>query len=252
MTKRLICGHQFQLIATVNPERDDDGNVKTFSPRGSGGQELSDAPFCRFAFPPDQRRSGVYAIVVNDRVVYVGKTNNLSRRFGPGEYGHIVVPEPGNPQVPNRRVNHGVLEAASRGDAVQVWFHSTTELDSVEASIISRLDLPWNREAPCSESAHSALSTDSGRTRWPSAMRGAEMAKATLLTDRVRGEQMFIELLSAYPKDGWVFLKRAEAYERLGEFKTAAEDYGRAEALLPFRERKEDARRGLVRTRGTD
>jgi hypothetical protein len=75
------------------------------------------------------------------------------------------------------------------------------------------------------------------------------MAKATLLTDRARGEQMFVELLNAYPKDGWVFLKRAEAYERLGQSRSAAADYGRAEELLPFPGRRAEARRGLVRTR---
>jgi hypothetical protein len=192
----------------------------------------------------------VYAVVVNDRVMYVGKTNNLSRRFGPGEYGHIVVPEPGNPQVTNRRVNHGILEAARRGDTVEVWFNPTSDRDTVEATVIGRLGLPWNRGAPGNETARGPVSAESARNRWPSAIRGAETAKATLLSDRTRGEQMFAELLSAYPDDGWLFLKRAEAYEQMGSSRAAAADYARAEALLPFPGRKAEAHAGLLRTRG--
>jgi hypothetical protein len=199
--------------------------------------------------PTDHSRPGVYAVVVNDRVMYVGKTNNLSRRFGPGEYGHIVVPEPGNPQVTNRRVNHGILEAARRGDIVQVWFNPTSDRDAVEATLIGRLDLPWNREAPGNETGYQPVSSETARSRWPSAMRGAETAKATLINDRTRGERMFAELLIAYPDDGWVFLKRAEAYEHIGSFCEAAADCARAEALLPFPRRKAEAHAGLLRTR---
>jgi hypothetical protein len=249
MTKRLICGYQFQLIVTIEPERDERRVVREFSPRSSDGHELSDSPFCRFRFPTDQRRAGVYAISVADRIVYVGKTINLSRRFGPGEYGEIAVPLPGNPQVTNRRVNHGILEAAKRGEAVQVWFHATSDRDAVEIAVIGRLDLPWNREAPQISATEASTSRPSGKTRWPSAMRGAEDAKATLLADRPRGEEMFAELMMAYPSDGWLYLKRAEAYEQRGEFRSAASDYARAEELLPFPGRKAQARAGSLRTR---
>lgn len=247
--KRSICGYQFLLMATIEPERDGQGKVREYSPRHASGQELSDAPFCRFAFPADQRRPGVYAVVVNDRVMYVGKTNNLSRRFGPGEYGHIVVPEPGNSQVTNRRVNHGILEAARRGDTVGVWFNATSDCDEIESTVIGRLDLPWNREAPSIERDHRPVSVESARKRWPSAIRDAETAKAALLRDRRRGEEMFTELLSAYPDDGWVFLKRAEAYEQLGSSQAASADYSRAEALLRYPGRKAEARAGVLRTR---
>lgn len=146
--KRLTCGHQFVLITTIEPEREE-RRVRAFSPKGPDGRELSSAPFCRFGFPPHLSLAGVYAVTVNDRVVYVGKTNNLSRRWGPGEYGDIVVPKPGgNHQVTNRRVNHAILEAGQRGDVVQVWFHDTAEGDVIEGELIGKLDLSWNREGP--------------------------------------------------------------------------------------------------------
>jgi hypothetical protein len=180
--------------------------------------------------------------------MYIGKTNNLSRRFGPGEYGHIVVPAPGNPQVTNRRVNHGILEAAKRGATIEVWFHQTDQRDRVEAIVIERLELPWNREAP-SGIRQQPMSAEAARVKWPSAMRGAAAAKSALLADRRQGEAEFAELLAGYPNDGWVYLKRAEAYEALGLLREASDDYTMAERFLPFPGRKAEARTGLARTR---
>ena len=89
MTKRLICGHQFVLVATLEPSvTRKDGSWNSIR-RVRTAASCQDAPFCRFTFPKRYSRSGVYAVVVADRVVYVGKTNDLSRRWGPGEYGEI-------------------------------------------------------------------------------------------------------------------------------------------------------------------
>ncbi len=123
--RRLICGHQFILVTALEPERDLDGRVREFNPLGPNGRALSDAPFCRFRFPADRPESGVYAVTVTGRVVYVGKTSNLSRRFGPGQYGEIIVPAVPSEQTTNRRVNHGILEAVWAGHDTQVWFHRT-------------------------------------------------------------------------------------------------------------------------------
>lgn len=246
--KRLICGRQFSLVATLDVERDLDGRIRQFSPRNSHGDELSSAPFCRFRFPSNHALAGVYAVVVNDRVVYIGQTNNLSRRFGAGEYGHIVVPTPGNPQVTNRRVNHGILEAALREEVVQIWFHASGDREGVEADIIGKLDLPWNREAPRAETPTRRTIADT-RHEWPSAMRGAEAAKAMFRRDPARAQELFDDLLRAYPDDGMVYLKRAEAREHAGDPAAAAADYARAESLLPFPGRKAEARAGMNRTR---
>ncbi len=245
--KRLICGHQFVLIATIDPDRDETGRVRVLSPKDAGGRELSDAPFCRFDFPLNIRTAGVYAVTVDDRVVYVGKTNSLSRRWGQGEYGSIVIPEPGNPQVTNRRVNHGILEAAQRGGVVQIWFHETADRDCVEASLIGKLDLVWNRQGPATEEL-ATQSPSAGRNDWASVMRAADQAKTALRGDRARGEKLFAELLQAHPNDGMVYMKRAEAYEQAGDAVAATADYSRAERLVPFPGRKAEARAGLRRT----
>lgn len=247
--KRLICGFLFSLVTTLEPERDLAGNLREFNPLDRDGRPLSDAPFCRFSFPADLNIAGVYAITQDDRVVYVGKTNNLSRRYGTGEYGHIVVPEPRNSQVTNRRVNHGILEAAQRGAAVQVWFHETTNRDAAEAAIIEKLDLPWNRQAPVINHTAAKPATVTNRPDWASVMRQAEAAKALLAQDRAQGERIFEGLIAANPRDGMVYLKRAEAFEKAGSMASAYLDYSRAEQLLPFPGRKAEARAGMQRTK---
>lgn len=246
--KRLICGYLFSLITTLELERDSSGILREFNPLDRNGRPLSDAPFCRFAFPSDLHLAGVYAITQDDRVVYVGRTNDLSRRYGPGEYGHIVVPDPANSQVTNRRVNHGILEAGKRGMSVQVWFHETTRRDNTEAEIIKKLDLPWNRQSAGASDEVDGPTTKVGRSDWRLVMRQAEMAKATLRKDRSQGERLFADLIRANPNDGMVYLKRAEAYEQVGAMSTAHEDFLRAEQLLPFPGRKAEARAGAQRT----
>lgn len=247
--KRLICGLQFVQVATLHPERDGSGKVRELNPKDREGRTLSDAPFCRFSFPTDRRSSGVYGISVDDRMVYIGKTNNLSRRFGPGEYGDIVVPNEPNSQVTNRRVNHGILEATRRGSTVDVWFHETHDRDAMEALIIGRLDLTWNREAPCDVNSPSPPRS-AGRSNWSSVIREAEAAKAAFVVDRRRGEALFAALIKVHSSDGMVWLKRAQAYEEAGDADAASADFARAEALLPFESYKAEARAGLVRTRG--
>ena len=249
MLKRLICGFPFAHVATLEPERDVHGAVREYSPLAPDGRVLSDSPFCRFPFPSDRQLPGVYAVIVDDRAMYIGKTNNLSRRFGPGEYGHIVVPAPSNPQVTNRRVNHGILEAAKRGAKIEVWFHQTDRRDEVESTVIGRLELPWNREPPANATHQPMSPGEAARAKWPSVMRGAAAAKAALLSNRQHGEAQFVELLAGYPDDGWLYMKRAEAYEQLGLLREAVADYIIAERLLPFPGRKAEARAGLARTR---
>jgi hypothetical protein len=187
--KRLTCGFQFEFVATIDPERDLGGAVREFNPRDQSGRALSDAPFCRFDFPTNLRVSGVYAITLNDRIAYVGETNDLSRRFG--EYGDIVVPKPGNPQATNRRVNHGILDAARRGDVVQVWFHETTNRDTVEATLILSLDLLWNRESPRGVAGAANQAPSVSRSGRSSVIREAEAAKAAPpAPDRIAGSRL--------------------------------------------------------------
>jgi hypothetical protein len=88
--------------------------------------------------------------------------------------------KPGNPQVTNRRVNHAILEAAQRGDVVQVWFHETAGGDVVEGALIGKLDLSRNREGPEVEE----LAVPSPRSR-PDRIAGSRLQMRDLVIRRV-------------------------------------------------------------------
>jgi hypothetical protein len=89
--------------------------------------------------------AGVYAVTVDDGIVYVGECQNLSERFNARGYGTISPRncfEDGQPT--NCRINALILQGAKQGSRIELWFHQTTERKPVEAEIISRLRPPWN------------------------------------------------------------------------------------------------------------
>lgn len=57
------------------------------------------------------------------------------------------------------------------------------------------------------------------KATWREIMLRAENARVTMLKDRLRGEQMFDNLLTEYPNDGMIYYKRGEALEALGELR---------------------------------
>ena len=89
-------------------------DIKRLNPHGTG-------PFCRFitvGLPPGP---GVYALTVDGVPTYVGKADNLARRWGPQGYGAI---SPANcydgGQPTNCRINHQIFNAARAGWRIEV------------------------------------------------------------------------------------------------------------------------------------
>ena len=130
-------------ICQILPERNSDGTVVECAPHGlyqnRKGLVLhkdGPGPFCKFR--------GVYIVTRNGNACYVGECVHLSKRFNMG-YGQI---SPRNcfvgGQSTNCRLNRRVLEAASRGETVELWFVATENRESVEFSLISTLRPEWN------------------------------------------------------------------------------------------------------------
>ena len=114
-----------ELLATarhipIEPERDADGSVHQYQPQGSYEKRDSVAlnaygkgSFCRFRVPTNLAQAGVYLIVTNDRLAYVGECQDFSQRFNTG-YGQI---SPKNcykgGQETNCRINQLILNCAT-------------------------------------------------------------------------------------------------------------------------------------------
>ncbi len=116
--------------------------------RNSGGIRLNkygQGPFCRFRIPSHRHQAGVYAIIVDSVVSYIGECENLSNRYNMG-YGNI---SPRNcfvgGQETNCRVNTLIYRASTEGRQITLWFLKTEAFKSVEQELRALLMPEWNR-----------------------------------------------------------------------------------------------------------
>lgn len=145
-------GYDFGLIGEIAPVRADDGTLQAFMPqsryRNAATVPLNRygaGPFCKFTVPRNYQLPGVYLMVADGQVRYVGECANLSARFNMG-YGNI---SPKNcfkgGQETNCRVNALIYEATTSGTRLELWFHPTDAYKAVEAELRSKLKADWNR-----------------------------------------------------------------------------------------------------------
>jgi len=103
-------------------------------------------PFCKFGIPTGLHQTGVYALIANGDIRYVGRCTDLSRRFN-GEHGTI---SPSScyvgGQMTNCRVNRHILEAATQRDKIELWFFDTEDPEEVKRRLITRLRPSWNKQ----------------------------------------------------------------------------------------------------------
>ena len=131
------------------------GTVKTFDPKKHYSKKDSkplnkygNGPFCRFSIkdPAYDRVCGVYALLDDDGLLYIGQTVNLRQRFNNG-YGDI---QPVNcyagGQSTNCKINSMVLQKYQSGNHVYLFFHETMKYDMVEHELIDTLNPPYNSQ----------------------------------------------------------------------------------------------------------
>ena len=146
-----VNGFQFEYVGQILPVKNNE-SVVSFMPQGrymNGGNlkrhDYGDGPFCKFTIPGNLQTSGVYLILVDEVVLYVGETRKFSARFNNG-YGNI---SPRNcfigGQMTNCRVNNLIYVAAIDGQSISIYFHKTPDYKTVESKLRVDLKPPWNR-----------------------------------------------------------------------------------------------------------
>lgn len=144
-------GYDFTFVATLIPERDVDGAIREFSPQARYSKshtvplhKYGHGTFCRFHITVPQGLAGVYALVVNGTVHYIGECEDLGKRFNMG-YGNI---SPKNcyqgGQTTNCKINRRVLEISQIGVRLDVYFCPTPQRQTVEKHLIAHYSPPWN------------------------------------------------------------------------------------------------------------
>ncbi|GHC21217.1 GIY-YIG nuclease family protein [Aidingimonas halophila] len=147
-----IGGYAFKHICDIEPVKNDDGTVREFTPQdryeNTGRLALNRygvGPFCKFKISRNIARSGVYALVVDEYVYYIGECENLTNRFNMG-YGNI---SPRNcfagGQETNCRINNLIFTSVSEGLKATLWFHETSDYKQVESDLRARGKFGWNR-----------------------------------------------------------------------------------------------------------
>jgi hypothetical protein len=151
----MLSGHDFQYVQSLIPERDASGAIKEVSPQGR--YAMSDAvqlhkhghgAFCKFSISVPRGLGGIYALVMDGAVRYIGECEDLGKRFNAG-YGNI---SPRNcyvgGQMTNCKINRRVLDATKAGSRADLYFYPTqdgsVQRRTVEKELVARYSPPWN------------------------------------------------------------------------------------------------------------
>lgn len=134
--------HIFNHVCKIDIARNIDGTIKEFHPekKYENKYEFNKygmGPFCRFSIPVKWAGAmGVYAVVFDNELVYIGQCVDLAKRYNQG-YGQI---QPRNcfigGQSTNCKINKLILNAIQNKVEVNLFFNETNRYDQVESELI--------------------------------------------------------------------------------------------------------------------
>jgi len=153
MTTLEIQNHMFDHICEIIPNLDESGNAIEFLPQSQYENKKNlvlnkygKGPFCKFTINSKySRKIGVYVILVNNDIQYVGECADFFKRFGMG-YGNISPRncfEGGQPT--NCRINSDILSVFKLKKNIQLYFLETDDRFRIEHQLIINLKPPWNK-----------------------------------------------------------------------------------------------------------
>jgi hypothetical protein len=89
MLRRQFDPWTFMHVRTFDPDRNPEGTVSEFMPQARYAKANTTrvnphdgGPFCRFVVPDAPHRVGVYVLTADDKVMYIGKAQDLAERWG--------------------------------------------------------------------------------------------------------------------------------------------------------------------------
>lgn len=150
--RMMVFGYDFRYLQDILPQRDEAGNVIKYYPQNDyyNKQNLplsyyGKGAFCRFSIKAEDC-PGVYLWVVNEKIIYIGETAGLRKRFNMG-YGNI---SPRNcyvgGQSTNCKMNKVVLNLYEQGKVVNLYFYKTTYYKSVELDLLRKINTMYNNK----------------------------------------------------------------------------------------------------------
>ncbi len=148
--KKLL-DYEFEYVQDLKPVVDNKGNIKEYYPHENYTlkelelHKYGKGPFCKFSINPKWSNvSGVYALYIEDKLVYIGQAIDFAKRFNIG-YGKI---SPRNcfvgGQSTNCKINNVVLNSVKEGKTVSLYFHQTNDFYQIEFNLIKQYKPEFN------------------------------------------------------------------------------------------------------------
>lgn len=145
-----VYGYEFCYLQQLMPECNTSGCIIKYYPQDGYDNKKNlllsyhgKGTFCRFSINAGDW-PGVYLWVVDNRIIYIGETDGLRRRFNMG-YGRIA---PRNcyvgGQSTNCKMNKVVLDLYEQGKTVSLYFYNTTDYKQVELELLRKINTPYN------------------------------------------------------------------------------------------------------------
>ncbi len=146
--------YTFREICNIEPQKAN-GEIYTYSPQ-SRYNNVANKPlhkygadsFCKFIIPERCKKlAGIYILLVENRIVYIGKCGNLASRFNTG-YGNI---SPRNcfvgGQSTNCKINKNVLSVAKENNDIKLFFlEKKLNQSEIEKELIQKIKPNWNTQ----------------------------------------------------------------------------------------------------------
>ncbi len=142
---------KFDRVCEIIPKLDANNEAVEFFPQSRykkqylGLHKYGKGPFCKFTIGKQYfGKMGVYVILVNGEVCYVGECENFYDRFY--AYGNI---SPKNcfkgGRSTNCRINTNILTSFKSNNTIQLYFLETSDRFKIEHELIQELAPPWNK-----------------------------------------------------------------------------------------------------------
>ncbi|NLC41218.1 MAG: hypothetical protein GX763_09920 [Clostridiaceae bacterium] len=146
-------GHTFSFVQELEPKRNFWGKIKEFSPQAvlfkkdqKPLHRFGLETFCRFSLNSSRYygAKGVYALLDETYLLYVGKTDNLAQRIN-YDYGLISAKDCylGSPET-NCKINSLIRYKYQNGERTFLFFLETDNADVIEQDLVNSLRPPVN------------------------------------------------------------------------------------------------------------
>ena len=144
-------GHTFDFVGILQPELE---NGKIFIENSSSKFEnINNLPynkygegyFCRFELPNSQEKPGVFLWVADNRVLYLGYSNNMRSCFK--FYGKIA---PSSCWIPGPstdcKLNKVALQAFLNNKEIKIYFKETKDYKKIKSEILQKEKTIYNEK----------------------------------------------------------------------------------------------------------